>query len=50
MKKGEVTLIAFADFSIALGTVDYSVRVRKLHDIGMSRAALKLVVNYLSLN
>ncbi|CAB4030636.1 Hypothetical predicted protein [Paramuricea clavata] len=49
MKKGEVTLIAFADFSRAFDTVDYSVAVRKLHDIGMSRAALKWIVNYLSL-
>ena len=33
MKKGEVTLIAFADFSKAFDTVDYSEVLRKLHAI-----------------
>jgi hypothetical protein len=31
MKKGEVTLIAFADFSKAFDTVDYAIVLRKLH-------------------
>ena len=33
MKKGEVTLITFADFSKAFDTVDYSEVLRKLHAI-----------------
>ena len=33
MKKGEVTLITFTDFSKAFDTVDYSEVLRKLHVI-----------------
>ena len=40
MKKGELTLIAFADFSKAFDTVDYSIVIRKLHAIGLSKSAL----------
>ena len=32
MKKGELTLIAFADFSKAFDTVHYSIVIRKLHN------------------
>ena len=40
MKKGELTLIAFADFSKAFDTVDYSIVIRKLHAIGLGKSAL----------
>ena len=43
MKKGEVTLIAFADFSKAFDTVDYAtVLNEKLHNVGFSRDAVYL--------
>ena len=48
MKKGEVTLIAFADFSKAFDTVDYSVIIRKLHNIGFSKQALRWSLSYLT--
>ena len=48
MKKGEVTLIAFADFSKAFDTVDYSIVLRKLHAIGFSPSSLNWVLNYLT--
>ena len=48
MKKGEVTLIAFADFSKAVDTVDYSVIIRKLHNIGFSKQALRWSLSYLT--
>ena len=41
MKESEVTLIAFADFSKAFDTVDYSVIIRKLHNIGFSKQVLR---------
>ena len=48
MKKGEVTLIAFADFSKAFDTVDYCTILERLHAIGFSHGALNWVLNYLS--
>ena len=48
MKKGEVTLLALADFSKAFDTVDYSVVIRKLHSIGFSNEALQWTLSYLS--
>ena len=48
MKKGEVTLIAFADFSKAFDTVDYSVVIRKLHAIGFSPSSLNWILDYLT--
>ena len=48
MKKGEITLIAFADFSKAFDTVDYSTVLGKLHVIGFSRTSLNWVMNYLT--
>ena len=48
MKKGELTLIAFADFSKAFDTVDYSIVIRKLHAIGLSKTALLWILSYLS--
>ena len=48
MKKGEVTLIAFTDFSKAFDTVDYSVIIRKLHNIGFSKQALRWSLSYLT--
>ena len=48
MKNGELTLIAFADFSKAFDTVDYSIFIRKLHVIGLSKAALLWFLSYLT--
>ena len=48
MKKGEVTLITFADFSKVFDTVNYSVIIRKLHNIGFSKQALRWSLSYLT--
>ena len=48
MKKGEVTLIAFADFSKAFDTVEYATVVKKLHNAGFSHDAIYWVLNYLT--
>ena len=48
MKKGEVTLIAFADFSKAFDTVNYRAILKLLHSIGFSHGALTWIFNYLS--
>ena len=48
MKKGGLTLIAFADFSKAFDTVDYSIVIRKLHTIGLSKTALVWILSYFS--
>ena len=48
MKKGELTLIAFADFSKAFDTVDYYIVIRKLHAIGLSKSPLLWILSYLS--
>ena len=47
MKKGEVTLIAFADFSKAFDTVDYANVLKELHNVGFSRDAVYWMFNYL---
>ena len=48
MKKGEVTLIAFADFSKAFDTVDHSIVLRKLYSIGFSNSSLNWILSYLT--
>jgi len=48
MKKGELTLIASADFSKAFHTVDYSIVIRKLPASGLSKTALLWILSYLS--
>ena len=48
MKKGEVTLTAFANFSKVLDTVDYSVVLRKLQAIGFTSNSLNLVLTCLT--
>ena len=48
MKKGEVTLIAFADFSKVFDTVDYSVIIRKLQNFGFSKQASRWSLSYLT--
>ncbi|CAB4002145.1 Hypothetical predicted protein, partial [Paramuricea clavata] len=48
MKKGEVTLIAFADFSKAFDTVEYATVFKKLHNVGFSHDAIYWVLNYLA--
>ena len=48
MKKGEVTLIAFADFSKAFDTVEYATVFKKLHNVGFSHDEIFWVLNYLT--
>ena len=48
MKNGEITLIAFADFSKAFDTIDYSIVIRKLNAIGLSKPALLWFLSYLT--
>ena len=48
MKKGEVTLIAFADFSKAFDIVDHSIVLRKLHSIGFSSSSSNCILSYLA--
>ena len=48
MKNGEITLIAFADFSKAFDTVDFQVVLKKLHAIGFSHSSFNWVLNYLT--
>ncbi|CAB3981517.1 Hypothetical predicted protein, partial [Paramuricea clavata] len=48
MKKGEITLIAFADFSKAFDTVDLAVIIKKLHAIGFSHFSFNWILNYLT--
>ena len=47
MKKREVTLIAFADFSKAFDTVSYRTIIKRLHSTGFSHGALTWIFNYL---
>ena len=48
MKKGEVTLIACADFSKAFDTVEYATVFKKLRNVGFSHDAIVWVLNYLT--
>ena len=48
MNKGEITLIAFADFSRAFDTVDFAVIIKKLHIIGFLHSSLNWILNYLT--
>ena len=48
MRRSEVTLIAFADFSKAFDTVDCLVVLRKLHAIGFTSNSLNWVPSYLT--
>ena len=48
MRKGEITLIAYADFSKAFDTIDYSTVIQRLHAIGFSHGALSWILSYLS--
>ena len=48
MNKGEVTLVAFLDYSKAFDTVDYKTLLTKLRKIGFSNKAALLMLSYLS--
>ena len=48
MRKSEVTVIAFTDFSKAFDTVDYSVALRKLRTIRFTSNSLNWVPSYLT--
>ena len=47
MKKGEVTLAVFADFSKAFDTVDYPTLFKNLHELGFSKSFIELLYSYL---
>ena len=48
MRKSEVTLISFANFSKGFDTIDYSVVLRKLCAIGFTGNSLNWVPSYLT--
>ena len=48
MRKGEITLAIFADFSKAFDTVDYKILLTHLNQLGFSKPLLKLIRSYLS--
>lgn len=48
MKKGELTLITFVDFSKAFDMVDYSIVIFKLHTVRLFKTALLWILSYLS--
>ena len=48
MKKGELTLAIFSDYSKAFDTVSFSTILTKLNKIGFDRKALLLMANYLT--
>ena len=48
MKNDEITVIAITNFSKAFDTVDYSIVIRKLHAIGLSKQALLWFLSYLT--
>jgi exonuclease III len=48
MKKGEVTLSIFADFSKAFDTVDYPTLINRLNNLGFSKKFIKLINDYLT--
>ena len=48
MKKGEITLAVFADFSKAFNTVDPEVLINKLSKMNFSKSFLHLLISYLS--
>ena len=48
MNKGEITFIAFTDFSKAFDTVDFEVIIKKLQIIGFSHSSLNWILNYLT--
>ena len=48
MKRGELTLAIFSDYSKAFDTVSFSTIFTKLNKIGFNRKALLLMANYLT--
>ena len=48
MKKGEVTISVFADYSKAFDTIDYEILIKKLHKLNMSKEFLYWLIDYLS--
>ena len=48
MKKGEVTLMVFADYSKAFDTLQFKAVLAKLHEMGFSKSFLLWVLSYLS--
>ena len=48
IKNGELTLIVFGNFSKAFDTVEYSIVIRKLNALGLSKAALLWILSYLT--
>ena len=47
MKRGEVTMMAMADYSKAFDTVRFKSVVTKMHVMGFSKSFLKWMLNYL---
>ena len=47
MKRGEVTMMAMADYSKAFDTVRFKSVLTKIHIMGFSKSVLKWMLNYL---
>ena len=48
MKRGEITLAIFADYSKAFDTVDFEILINKLHKLNFSKTFLHWLVSYLT--
>ena len=48
MKRGEVSILVFADYSKAFDTIRFSTVIKKMHNLGFSRNFLLCLGNYLS--
>jgi retron-type reverse transcriptase len=48
MKKGEITLAIFADYSKAFDTVDFEILIGKLYKLNFSKSFLHWLVSYLT--
>jgi len=48
MNKNEITLAIMIDYSKAFDTIDHSIMVRKLRNLGFGSSVIKVIVSYLS--
>ena len=48
MNKSEITLAVMIDYSKAFDTIDHSIMVRKLRNLGFGSSVIKVIVSYLS--
>ena len=48
MKKGEITISVFADYSKAFDTIEYGLLLKKLHQLNFSKEFLSWILSYLT--